>query len=170
MALQSRSIWLGAFAALTLAACGGGGDAPTEPDAGSEVLANGLTVKAQIEARQEGFKAVGGEFKTINDQLRSGSPDLAAIQAAAAKLPEVIDGAGEWFPEGTGPESGVETEALPIIWEEPEDFEAKTSDFVLAVQALDAAAQTGELPAIQAAVQSTGGTCKACHDKYRLDD
>lgn len=170
MALQSRSIWLGAIAALTLTACGGGGEAPSDPNAGSEVLPNGLTVKAQIEARQEGFKAVGGEFKTINDQLRSGSPDIAVIQAAAAKLPEVIEGADGWFPEGTGPDSGVETEALPIIWEEPEDFAAKTSDFVLAIEALDAAAQTGELPAIQAAVQATGGTCKACHDKFRLDD
>lgn len=170
MALHSRSVWLGAVAALALTACSGGGEAPADPDAGSEMLSNGLTVKAQIEARQEGFKSVGGEFKTINDQLRSGAPDMAAIQSAAAELPGIIEGAGEWFPEGTGPESGVETEALPIIWEEPEDFEAKVSDFVVAIEALDAAAQTGELSAIQAAVQATGGTCKACHDKYRLDD
>lgn len=170
MALHARSVWLGAIAALSLTACSGGGEAPSDPDAGSDVLSNGLTVKAQIEARQAGFKAVGGEFKSINDQLRSGAPDLAAIQAAAAELPGIIDGAGGWFPEGTGPESGVETEALPIIWEEPEDFEAKVNDFVVAIEALNVAAQSGELPAIQAAVQATGGTCKACHDKYRLDD
>ncbi|MEL6829963.1 MAG: cytochrome c [Pseudomonadota bacterium] len=169
MAYRKSSFTLCAAAVLGLTACGGGGDA-VDPNAGSEMLSNGMTVKAQIEARQDGFKAIGAEFKTINDQLRSGSPDIAAIQAAATKLPEVSAGIADWFPQGTGPESGVETEALAIIWDEPEDYAAKVNDFKAAIEALEIAAQTGEVESVQAAAQATGGTCKACHDKYRLDD
>ncbi len=166
---SKNSLALGALAIIMLAACGGGGE-PADPNAGSEVLANGMTVSAQIEARQEGFKTIGKNFKAINDQLKSGSPDMQAIQTAAAVLPDVSADLAEWFPAGTGPESGVETEALAIIWEEPVDFSAKIVDAQSAMAALNVAAQSGDADAIADAVRATGGTCKACHDKYRLDD
>lgn len=159
---------------LLLSACGQGGEA--EPasedsaDAGATALPNGMTVKEQIEARQGQLKKVGKSFKAISDQLKSDSPDVAAIQAAAASVPEDTTGMADWFPEGTGPESGVETDALPIIWEEKEDFLEKVSTMQEAAVALAAAAEGGDVAAIGAAFQETGGSCKACHDKYRLDD
>lgn len=163
----AKSALVSATALVFLTACGG---APEDPNAGAEMLDNGMTVRAQIEARQEGFKAIGSEFKTINDQLRSGSPDMAPIQAAASALPAAAEGIETWFPVGTGPETGVATEALATIWEEPEDFESKVNDFVLAISALETAAQTGDADVIQAAARATGATCGACHDKFRLDD
>lgn len=152
-----------------LAACGGG-DAPAASDAGAEVLANGLTVKAQIEARQDSFKTLGRNFKTINDQLRTDAPDLAAIEDAAATLAETAAGLSDWFPDGTGPEAGVKTRALAGIWETRDDFNSKASDAQAVLAALSTAVDTGDLDAISAAVRTTGGACKACHDDYRAEE
>lgn len=167
-----------AFAAiagmLLLSACGQGGDTELASDEGSDAgateLSNGMTVKEQIETRQAQLKKVGESFKTISDQLKSDSPDIAAIQAAAAAVPEATTGMADWFPDGTGPDSGVETDALPVIWEEKDDFLEKVSAMQDAAVALAAAAEGGDVAAIGAAFRETGGTCKACHDKYRLDD
>ncbi len=125
---------------------------------------------AQIEARQAQYKKLGAAFKTINDQLKAGTPDVAAIQAAAASIPVETAGMMDWFPEGTGPEAGVETEALPAIWENRADFDQKIADFQAAAANLNTIAEGGDLAAIGAAFGATGGTCKACHDNYRLDD
>ncbi|MEO1662306.1 MAG: cytochrome c [Pseudomonadota bacterium] len=157
------------IAAFLLVGCGGSGGS-VDPDAGTELLANGMTVKAQIEARQQGYKAIGRNFKTINDQLKTTSPELEAIQAAADAMVEASEGMSDWYPAGTGPESGVKTEALAVIWDDPEGFAVKVADYEAALTALDAATATGDFEAIAAAAKATGPTCGACHDKFRLDD
>ena len=126
-------------------------------------LPNGMTVKEQIEARQ-------GHLKTISDQLKAGSPDLAQIQTAAATVPTEAMGMNDWFPEGTGPASGIKTAALPIIWEDKTDFNDKIGAMQDAAAKLDSIAQAGDVAAIGAAFKTTGGTCKGCHGKYRKDD
>ena len=166
---NTRTFALGAATMLLLAACGGGTE-PSDPNAGSETLDNGMTVRAQIEARQEGYKAIGRNFKTINDQLKTSAPDITEIQTAAAAMVEASEGMLDWYPAGTGPDSGVKTEALATIWDEPEDFALKVSEYEAALATLAAATTSGDLEAIAAAARATGPTCGACHDKYRLDD
>lgn len=154
-----------------LAACGSGEDAAdTAVSTDSAQAAGGGAMEAQIKARQAGFKNLGKAFKAMSDQLRSGEPDMAALQAAAASVPEITSGIETWFPAGSGPESGVKTEALPAIWEKPEDFVMKVGNFKAAAAALAVASKSGSVDAISAAFRATGGTCKACHDNYRLDD
>ena len=165
----TKTFALGAAAVLFLAACGSGTE-PSDPSAGSETLDNGMTVRAQIEARQDGYKTIGRNFKTINDQLKTSAPDLTEIQAAAAAKEEASAGMVDWYPAGTGPDSGVKTEALAVIWEEPEDFTLKVSEYDTALGALQTATTSGDFDAITAVARATGSTCGACHDKYRLDD
>ncbi|ASK89496.1 c-type cytochrome [Sphingorhabdus sp. SMR4y] len=153
-----------------LSACAQNGDTGPASDSGDVELANGLTVKEQIETRQAQLKKIGKAFKAISDQLKASSPDLVQIQTAAAAVPKETANMVDWFPEGTGPESGVETEALPIIWEDKADFNDKVTAMQDAAAKLETVAQSGDVTAIAAAFQTTGGTCKACHDKYRLDD
>lgn len=160
---------LGALSLLLVASCGGGGE-PADPSAGSELLANGMTVKAQIEARQDGYKAIGRNFKAINDELKTSAPDVAAIETALTAMLDASSGMADWYPEGTGPESGVKTEALATIWEDPTDFATKISDYQAALTGLSAAVATSDLEAITTAARATGPTCGACHDKFRLDD
>lgn len=162
---------LPALAGLTLlTACEQNPETAATSEAASAELPGGLTVKEQIEARQGQLKKMGKAFKAISDQLKADSPDVAQIQTAAAVVPKESATMVDWFPEGTGPEAGVKTKALPVIWENKADFNTKVVAMRDAAALLDSAAQTGDVAAIGAAFQTTGGTCKACHDKYRLDD
>ena len=104
------------------------------------------------------------------EQAPETAPTSEAASAELAAVPKESATMIDWFPEGTGPESGVETEALPVIWENKADFNLKVTALQDAAALLDSAAQTGDIAAIGAAFKTTGGTCKACHDKYRLDD
>lgn len=169
-------------AVLAVSACGGAeepevtaevetGAAETEVAETEEVvLANGMTVAATIEMRQENLKGMGGALKTVSDNLRSGSPDMAAIQAAVVTLQGHSENIGTWFPEGTGPESGVETDALPAIWEQPDEFTAAVERFQAAALVLSTAAESGDAAAVGAAFRPTGGSCGGCHDSFRADD
>ena len=153
-----------------LSACGDSTETNVVSEAASVELPSGLTVKEQIEARQGHLKKIGKAFKAISDQFKAGSPDLAQIQTAAASVPKEATNMVDWFPEGTGPEAGVKTEALPIIWEDKADFNKKVAAMQEAAAKLDTVAQGGDVAAIATAFKATGGTCKACHDKYREDD
>ena len=167
---MTKGILIGvASVALLLAACGGGDS--SESGAGGDVmLDNGMTVRGQIEARQAGFKKMGAATKTVVDQIRSDAPDITEIQAAATTIKEQAVKIGGWFPAGTGPEAGVKTEALAKIWEDSEGFSAVLDKFKAAAGEFDAVAQSGDAAAIGAAFQALGGSCKSCHDSYRLDD
>ncbi len=153
-----------------LSACGQNAESDADSRLANVELPGGMTVKEQIEARQAHLKEIGKAFKTISDQLKTDSPDLPQIQAAAALVPKEAQGMADWFPEGTGPESGVKTDALPVIWEDTSDFNAKVVAMQDAAAQLNTVAQGGDVAAIAAAFQATGGKCKDCHDKYRKDD
>ncbi|MEZ5999090.1 MAG: cytochrome c [Hyphomonas sp.] len=140
------------------------------PEAEPTVLDNGLTAKEQIEARQGQLKKMGKAFKTMNDQMKSGAPDVAALQTAAASLKLESGGMEDWFPAGTGPDSGVKTDALPLIWEDRADFEEKLANFRAASDNLAEVALGGDVTAIGEAMGKTGMACKSCHDRYREDD
>lgn len=121
-----------------------------------------------IGQRQEKFKSFGAAMKAISDSLRSGSPDAAMIRTRAQYLAAQGPNIPGWFPKGSGPEAGVKTEALPVIWAQPADFRARAAAFTSAAQALEAAASSGNPGAIGKATQELGATCKGCHDNFRL--
>lgn len=133
-----------------------------EPIAGEQAL-------ALMEERHEGMEEVGDSMKLVSKELRSDSPDLARVREGAATMARLAPQVSGWFPPGTGPDAG-KTHALPEIWQSPEDFAAKRSNFQQAAPAFDAAAQGTDLAAIRAAHGDLGKTCKACHDLYREED
>lgn len=63
-----------------------------------------------------------------------------------------------------------ESEALPIIWEEPEAFAEAVADMEEATAAFVAAAESGDSDAIAAAFRNVGMGCRGCHDRYRVQD
>nr|WP_321441737.1 cytochrome c [uncultured Hyphomonas sp.] len=176
MKIRQTTFALAAIAGVSLlAACGGSDSSAPAADAAAPaaeetVLDNGMTPKEQIELRQGQLKKMGKAFKTISDQLKASEPDMAAIQAAAASVPVDSKDMQDWFPAGTGPDSGVKTDALPAIWQQPDIFTEKVSDFQMAAGSLAIAAESGDLAAIGPAFATTGGTCKSCHEKFRADD
>ncbi len=125
---------------------------------------------ATIAARQAGFKKMGKAMKALGEQLKSAAPSKPAMIAAAQVIANTGRGQGRYFPAGSGPAAGVKTEALPAIWTDKADFDAKMGEFVAASGKLLAVAKTGDAAAIGAQMKATGGTCGACHRKYRAED
>ena len=121
-----------------------------------------VTVRAQIEQRQENFKGIGKNFKAISDELKSDSPDVELMQTSAVSIAEFSAGIEDWFPADTGSDSGVDTDALVAIWSDQDDFAVKVVDYQTAIAALNTAASPGDVAAIATAFQNTGSTCKAC--------
>lgn len=150
---------------LALSACGDSADtpAPAAESGGSDGPAN------VIELRQANFEAMGDAFKAIRAQLEGETPDFAVIEESAQTISARITANKDQFPEGTGIDWGAETEALEVIWEKPEEFAQKADDLVAASGALAAAAAAEDIAQVQEAVKNLGGSCKACHDVFRLD-
>lgn len=144
-----------------LAACGTGTSDGEQTAAGD--------APPEIEQRQENFEAIGDAFKAIRTQLKEDSPDLAAIATSAGDINERAGKITGLFPEGTSMDDGFDTEALASIWESPEEFEKAAANLVEASAALKTAAESGDAAATGEAAKTMGGTCKACHDKFRVD-
>ena len=123
----------------------------------------------QQKARHDHYHELGDAFKTVRDQTRTGTPDMAKIKAAAKVVNEASIDQGRWFPAGTGPEAG-KTRALPEIWKRPEDFKAAQKVFSDAAPKLLAAANTSDLSAVKSTYGDLGKSCKNCHDTFRAPE
>jgi cytochrome c556 len=123
-----------------------------------------------MHARHEGMETIGKNFKVLTREIRGGSPNLGTVRASAATITKLAFESGAWFPGGTGPEVG-KTGAKPEIWQPQNkaDFAAKLHNFQIAAPRFNAAASGNDVAAIKARFAELGGTCKACHDKYRTD-
>lgn len=68
-------------------------------------------------------------------------------------------------------EAGYDTEALAVIWEDADGFAEAIQNAVARSEELMAAAATGDAEAVGGQVGNIGlNGCKACHDKFRVDD
>lgn len=96
--------------------------------------------------------------------------DAAAAGVAAGNLLNLasIDQTHYW-PEGTSNADMEESRALPAIWENMADFNAKNETLLQAVTALQGAAGT-DLAALQGAMGAVGQSCGGCHEDYRESD
>lgn len=122
-----------------------------------------------MKARHENFETIGKNFKAISDELKAGTPASEKAVEAINTISTTAEGIDTWFPAGSGPEAG-KTEAKAVIWEQPDDFAEKITNFKTALADLKAAGDAGDGELIAANFKTVGGTCKACHDTYREED
>ncbi len=149
-----------------LAACGGGAE-----DAPAAAEAPAGDAPPEIAERQDNYEAIGDAFKVIREQLETDAPDMAAITEAAGDINARLQRVPDLFPEGTSMEAGYDTEALAVIWEDPDGFAEATQNAIAASEEMMAAAASGDPAAVGEKVGNLGlNGCKACHDKYRVDD
>lgn len=71
------------------------------------------------------------------------------------------------FPEGSAVD---DSEALPAIWEKPDEFQAAIDKMVSATEAFEEAAAGGDEATIGAAFREVGMSCRGCHDNFRESD
>ena len=120
-----------------------------------------------INARKANYKEIGGSFKAINDELKSGAPDMNSLRPAARDIATRAVNTLKYFPKGSGPESKQQTRAKAAIWSNQAEFVGIQQQMVEAAKALNAAAAAGNIAGAQSARAKLGGTCKSCHDKFR---
>ncbi len=148
--------------ACILAACSSETPADAPADAAAE--------PAVIDERQDNFEKIADSFKLIRGELEKGTSDFTLIAAQASEINTRAQRIGGYFPEGTGLDAGYDTEALATIWEKPEEFTAAHQKLVDESAKLASLAGEGDAAAIGAQAMVMGGSCKNCHDSFRLDD
>jgi cytochrome c556 len=129
----------------------------------------GLSPQAAITARQAGYKKMGSAMKALGDQLKSDAPAKNVIVAAAQTIAVTAREQAKYFPVGSGPASGVHTDALPGIWTDRATFDKQMSAMVAETGKLVAVANGGDVAAIRVQAKATGATCAACHRQFRAD-
>lgn len=96
--------------------------------------------------------------------------DAAMASRAAANIVALTQyDAPALFIPGTSSEDTDDSEALPAIWENPDDFRAKFAAMGEAAAGSPDAVGGGQ-ESLGPVVQKLGGACKACHDDYRKAD
>lgn len=135
----------------------------------SAIASEPLQPQAAVETRQAAFKKMGAALKTLTDQLKGTTPESAKLAASARAIAAGAQELPLWFPAGSGPDAGMETDALPNIWTDRTRFDALSQDLIADARALLAATDSGDLDAVRAQVKRVGATCSTCHRSFRAD-
>ncbi len=85
--------------------------------------------------------------------------DAAATAEFMSKLP--------WAAFGEGTDKGGNTRAKAEIWTDKAKFNEYAEKLQVETAKLNAAAKTGSLDNIKAAMAGVGGSCKTCHDSFQ---
>lgn len=104
------------------------------------------------------------------------------LVAASMTMRGLVDDNGQIANHARGIEYGVselhnifqegsnigDSEALPVIWEDTEEFAAAITKIQETAAAFVAAADSGDSEAIGGAFRNLGGSCRGCHDEFRV--
>lgn len=118
-----------------------------------------LSGTAAIEKRQELMKSAGGTLRGAGSA--TGDEAIAAGETLVDNFTQLQD----LWPEDS--QQGAGTKALPAIWANKDDFDAKLDDALTKAEAVLAAALEGDMSAYGDAVKMMGQTCGGCHTVYR---
>jgi len=118
-----------------------------------------------IAARKALMKSNGDQAKVGAAMVKGEAPfDLVKAQAIFTTFADSAAKAPALFPDNS--KTGGETAALPAIWENKADFEARFTKFGAAAKAAQSAVK--DLDSLKA---TWGGlvkdNCGGCHEKYR---
>lgn len=142
-----------AFAATALAATFvAGAIAQDTPDFAS------MSPEELVELRQQTMKENGGILR--------GAANLSGAEATAAAdtLIANFTNLPKMFPEGS---IVGDSKALPVIWENWDEFAGIFATAQQAATDMKVAAEAGDTAAYGAAMQTIGGACGQCHQKFR---
>lgn len=134
-----------------------------EPPTPAE-LAAGAT-----ETRQAVFKLLGFHMAPISGMARGAEFDAELAERNALRIAALAPMIPEVFGVYDTREFDVETEALPVIWDNTDDFSQKAEELQDAATAFAAVASSGDRNTTIAAIRAFGSTCGNCHREYRVD-
>ena len=115
-----------------------------------------------IAARKALMKSNGAATKTIVGMLKCAPYYLAAVQSALKSYADYAAAAPALFPDSS--KTG-DTHALPAIWDNKADFEARFKKF--GADASAAMAAVTDEASFKANVPGVLKNCGSCHETYR---
>jgi cytochrome c556 len=132
------------------------------------VVALGVTaVVAQsdpIAARKALMKENGNQSRIAREMIEGKQPfNLDAAKKVLATFAETHDKAKNLWPDTS--KAGGDTAALPAIWENKADFDAKLAKF--STESKAAAAKVTDLDSFKTQIGEVGKNCGGCHNTYR---
>lgn len=114
-------------------------------------------VMSAMSAHVSAFMLVNFGKVEHKDHLKAHASALADLGAQAKVL----------FPAGT---DAGDTDALPLIWKEQDQFRKLVGDLETSSAKLRDAVAANDKPGTMAAFKAVGEACKGCHDRYRKAD
>ena len=120
-----------------------------------------------IKYRQSAMFILGQNVGRLGAMAQGRIPFDAKVAAESAATAEFIAKL-PWaaFAEGTQ-KGSIPSRAKPEIWTEKAKFTEYSDKLQAETAKLSAAAKTGSLDNIKAAMGGVGGTCKSCHDDFQ---
>ncbi|MEX0618182.1 MAG: cytochrome c [Pseudohongiellaceae bacterium] len=123
------------------------------------------------ETRQAVFKLFAFNMGTISGMARGTVDfDAAIAERNARRIAAMAPMIPELFAARDTRGFTVETEALPIIWDNMNEFQEKAANLVAAANTFADVAAAGDRMQTIGAVRAFGGTCGNCHETFRVDD
>jgi len=116
--------------------------------------------------RESIMTSLKGHAGAISMITRGLAGDPSRISSHAEAIANLSAELSSIFQEGSNVE---DSEALPIIWEEPEKFAEAVARGEKAMAALSAAASDNDVEAVGRAFRKLGEACKGCHERYRKE-
>ncbi|OZB05494.1 MAG: cytochrome C556 [Idiomarina sp. 34-48-12] len=120
-----------------------------------------------VEYRQKALSIMQNNFAVMGDMVKGDIEfdgtifaERANDFAALTSIPWI-----GFSQEGAMP--GNNTDALPAIWDNWEDFVERAEKLQQDAKALQQAAAAGEQGAIREAFMTAARNCKGCHDQYK---
>lgn len=130
---------------------------------------NDASVQSVIDTRRSGFKKMGAAMKSIAAELKTDAPDVAKMTTAAQAVSAGAKEQPNWFPTGSGPESGLDTDALPHIWKDTAKFSSLSSQLGVEAGNFSAALSGKDVATIRTQFKVLSDVCATCHKSFRAD-
>ena len=143
-------------ALLCMSACSPSSPAPADPNQRSEASRE----------RSVAFKTLGGDMKELGDVVQGNV--AYDVEKFKAKVAEFVAHSEVPFQHMEQDANGANGLAKAEVWSNAAGFQAETEKFSQAVATLNAAAESGNLEQIKAAFGPVGGSCKSCHESFKI--
>ena len=124
-----------------------------------------------VQAREGHMKAYALHLGALGGMAKGDIAYDAEMASAHAGELAALAGLAQtgYWQEGTSSDELEGSRALPAIWEDMADFDAKKEALHQAAMQLETAAGEGQ-EQLQAAFGAVGGACGACHKAYRAEE
>lgn len=126
-------------------------------------IGGALADSAAIAQRQALMKDNGKAAKAIGEMLKGAPFDLAAVQASLKTFADAAAKGPDMFPDDS--KAGGQTRALPSIWANKADFDARFEK--LGKDAAEAMANIKDEASLKADAPGLFKDCGGCHENYR---